>query len=68
MWLLTRGGAINGGTFVPDAAGRVTIADSPKVPPPMLGAIVTVEPKGGSATPSGEPLLARVPLPPPPGT
>jgi hypothetical protein len=26
---------------------------------------VTMEPKGGSDTPSGEPLLARVPLPPP---
>jgi len=65
MWLLTRGGAVSGGTFVPDAGGRVTIADTPKVPPPMLGAIVTMEPKGGSETPSGEPLLARVPLPPP---
>ena len=65
MWLLTRGGAVNGGIFIPDAAGRVTLADSPKVPPPMLGAIVTMEPKGGSTTPSGEPLLARVPLPPP---
>jgi hypothetical protein len=65
MWLLTRGGAVNGGTFLPDAAGRVTLADSPRVPPPMLGAIVTVEPKGGSTTPSGEPLLARVPLPSP---
>ena len=65
MWLLTRGGAVSGGTFVPDSGGRVTLADTPKVPPPMLGAIVTMEPKGGSDTPSGEPLLARVPLPPP---
>jgi hypothetical protein len=65
MWLLIRGGAVSGGTFVPDSGGRVTIADVPKVPPPMLGAIVTMEPKGGSETPSGEPLLARVPLPPP---
>jgi hypothetical protein len=65
MWLLIRGGAVSGGTFVPDSGGRVTIADTPQVPPPMLGAIVTIEPKGGSETPSGEPLLARAPLPPP---
>ena len=65
MWLLTRGRAVSGGTFVPDSSGRVTIADTPTVPPPMLGAIVTMEPKGGSETPSGEPLLARAPLPPP---
>jgi hypothetical protein len=65
MWLLTRGGAVSAGTFVPDIGGRVTLADRPRVAPPMLGAIVTMEPKGGSDTPSGEPLLARVPLPPP---
>jgi anti-sigma-K factor RskA len=65
MWLLVRGGAVSGGTFLPDAGGRVTLADAPKVPPPMLGAIVTMERKGGSDTPSGEPLLARAPLPPP---
>lgn len=64
MWLLTRGGAVSGGTFSPDANGRVTLVDSPKIPPPMLGAIVTIEPKGGSGTPSGEPMLARAAPPP----
>jgi hypothetical protein len=64
MWLLTRTGAISGGTFVPDANGRVTLVDSPKIPPPMLGAIVTIEPKGGSGAPSGEPMLARATPPP----
>lgn len=64
MWLLTRGGAVSGGTFTPDANGRVTLVDSPKIPPPMLGAIVTIEPKGGSGTPSGEPMLARAAPPP----
>ena len=64
MWLLTRTGAISGGTFAPDANGRVTLVDSPKIPPPMLGAIVTIEPKGGSGTPSGEPMLARAAPPP----
>jgi hypothetical protein len=64
MWLLTRTGAVSGGTFAPDANGRVTLVDSPKIPPPMLGAIVTIEPKGGSGTPSGEPMLARAAPPP----
>jgi hypothetical protein len=30
----------------------------------MLGAMVTIEPKGGSGTPSGEPMLARATPPP----
>jgi anti-sigma-K factor RskA len=64
MWLLTRTGAISGGTFAPDANGRVTLVDSPKIPPMMLGAMVTIEPKGGSGTPSGEPMLARATPPP----
>ena len=64
MWLLTRTGAISGGTFTPDENGRVTLVDSLRIPPPMLGAIVTIEPKGGSGTPSGEPMLARAAPPP----
>jgi hypothetical protein len=64
MWLLTRTGAVSGGTFTPDANGRVTLVDSPQIPPPMLGAMVTIEPKGGSGTPSGEPMLARAAPPP----
>lgn len=64
MWLLTGAGAISGGTFAPDANGRVTLVDSPKIPPRMLGAMVTIEPKGGSGTPSGEPMLARATPPP----
>ena len=64
IWLLTRSGAVSAGTFVPDSNGRVTLAATPKVPPSLLGAIVTMERQGGGDTPSGEPLLARVPLPP----
>jgi hypothetical protein len=64
MWLLTGTGAVSGGVFTPDSDGRVSLVDSPTVAPPMLGAMVTVEPKGGSAKPSGEPMLAR-PTPPP---
>jgi hypothetical protein len=65
MWVLTRTGAISGGVFTPDSNGRVTLVDTPKIAPPMLGTIVTIEPKTGSASPSGEPMLAR-PTPPPP--
>ena len=64
IWLLTRTGAVSAGTFVPDSNGRVTLAATPKVPPSLLGAIVTMERQGGGDTPSGEPLLARMPLPP----
>jgi hypothetical protein len=64
IWLLTRSGAVSAGTFVPDSNGRVTLAATPKAPPSLLGAIVTMERQGGGDTPSGEPLLARMPLPP----
>jgi len=61
VWLLTRTGAVSVATFVPDSGGRATVAATPKVPP-LVGAIVTLERKGGNVTPSGEPLLARAPL------
>lgn len=63
FWLVTRTGAISAATFVPDTTGRVTVAATPKSLPPLVGAIVTMERKGGNDTPSGEPLLARAPLP-----
>jgi hypothetical protein len=62
VWLLTRVGAVSAATFVPDAAGRVTVTTTPNVPRPVVGAIVTAEPKEGARTPSGEPLLARYPV------
>ena len=61
VWLLTRTGAVSVGTFDPDAGGRATLTAMPKVPP-LVGAMVTMERKGGNDTPSGEPLLARAPL------
>jgi Anti-sigma-K factor rskA len=63
FWLLTRTGATSAATFVPDSSGRVTVAATPKAPPALVGAMVTMERKGGNETPSGEPLLARAPLP-----
>jgi anti-sigma-K factor RskA len=61
VWLLTRTGAISVATFDPDAAGRATVTAMPKVPP-LVGAMVTMERRGGNDTPSGEPLLTRAPL------
>jgi len=64
IWLLTRGGPVSAATFVPDAAGRVTVTATPSIPRPVIGAVVTAEPKAGSSTPSGDPVLARVPVAP----
>ena len=61
VWLLTRTGAVRVATFDPDSGGRATVTAMPKVPP-LVGAMVTMERKGGSDTPSGEPLLTRAPL------
>src|SRR5688572_8413717 len=65
LWLLTRGGAVAAGTFVPDAAGAATLAAAPPpVPSAVIGALVTIEPEGGRTSPLGEVVLARA-LPPP---
>jgi hypothetical protein len=61
VWLLTRTGAVSVATFDPDSGGRATVTATPKVPP-LVGAMVTMERKGGNETPSGEPLLTRAPL------
>ena len=61
VWLLTRTGAVSVATFDPDSAGRATVTAMPKVPP-LVGAMITMERKGGNDTPSGEPLLTRAPL------
>jgi len=61
VWMLTRTGAVSVATFDPDSGGRATVTATPKVPP-LVGAMVTMERKGGNDTPSGEPLLTRAPL------
>jgi hypothetical protein len=61
VWLLTRTGAVSVATFDPDSGGRATVTATPKIPP-LVGAMVTMERKGGNDTPSGEPLLTRPPL------
>jgi hypothetical protein len=64
VWLLTESAPVAAGAFVPDSGGRATLAlrDPPRVPRPVVGVLVTIEPPGGSAVPSGQTLLARVPL------
>jgi len=61
LWLLTDADPVSGGTFVPDATGRVTLAIDPvpKVPRRVTGAEITLEPSGGAPAPSGPPVLAR---------
>jgi hypothetical protein len=53
LWLLTDGVPVTAGTFEPEQNGRVTFtADPPRVPRPVVGAALTLEPAGGSQTPS----------------
>jgi anti-sigma-K factor RskA len=61
IWLLTAGDPVSAGTFVPDAAGRVTEATDkvPSVPRPITGVRVTLEPAPGKSTPSGTVVLSR---------
>jgi hypothetical protein len=63
VWLLTSGDAVSASTFLPDTAGRITIYldTPPRVPRPVLGASVTIEPTGGSQSPSADVLLSRMP-------
>jgi hypothetical protein len=63
LWLVTNGPSVSAGLFVPDATGRATLVvdPPPKVPGPVVGAAITIEPAGGRPTPSGQALLARFP-------
>ena len=62
-WLLTAAEPVSAGVFVPDQAGRVMMVaqDPPRVPRPVTGVAVTLEPTGGRPAPSGPTLLARAP-------
>jgi hypothetical protein len=63
LWLVTDTQSVDAGVFVPDDAGRATlVVDAPpRVPGPVVGAAVTIEPSGGRPTPSGRTFLARFP-------
>jgi anti-sigma-K factor RskA len=61
IWLLTNGEAISAGLFVPDQAGRFTLATD-ALPPftrPVTGVAVTAEFPGGRDMPTGTLVLAR---------
>jgi hypothetical protein len=61
LWLVTPGAPVSAGLLAPDSAGRVTLSTDtpPRVPRPVIGAWVTVEPAGGSEAPTGVTVLTR---------
>jgi hypothetical protein len=62
LWLTTATQPVSVRIFAPDVAGSVTIAtDDPPRPPAVTGALVTLEPVGGSPSPTGPTFLARAP-------
>src|SRR5688572_15663766 len=63
LWLVTNGPSISAGVFAPDSTGRVTLVvdPPPKVPGPVMGAAITIEPEGGGQAPTGQMLLTRFP-------
>jgi hypothetical protein len=70
VWLLAPGRALSAGTVRPDGGGRVSTAFdvSADLPRPILGALLTLEPSGGSTQPSGTVVFRQpLPAPAPPG-
>jgi anti-sigma-K factor RskA len=63
VWLLTNAEPVSAGVFVPDQAGRATLAvdNLPQIPRPVGGVAVTMEPAGGRPSPSSAAVLARAP-------
>jgi hypothetical protein len=64
LWLVTGSQlSVSAGVFVPDTTGRATLVvdPAPKVPGPVVGAAITIEPTGGLPAPSGQLLLTRFP-------
>jgi hypothetical protein len=55
LWLLTHQGPVSIGLMQPDKTGRVTAAFDPpaRLPRPVVGASLTVEPAAGSSQPTG---------------
>ena len=68
LWLVTNGPSVSAGVFAPDSTGRATLVvdPPPKVPGPVMGAAITIEPAGGGQTPTGQMLLTRFPAQAPP--
>jgi hypothetical protein len=70
LWLLTPQGPFDVGAVQPDQSGRVTVGFDPptRLPRPVTGAVVTLEPQGGSPRPIGSPVLSTPEAPAPPPT
>jgi hypothetical protein len=71
LWLLTPQGAFNLGPVRPDQGGRATVGFDPpaNLPRPVVGAVVTLEPEGGSPRPTGSAVLSTpTPTPAPPAS
>ena len=71
VWLLTPTRATSAGLLAVDGTGRASVAfESPVgLPRPVVRAAITLEPAGGSESPTGQVVLAAVPpaSPPAPG-
>jgi hypothetical protein len=67
LWLVTNGPSVSAGVFEPDETGRATLVvdPPPRVPGPVMGAAITIEPEGGGLAPTGQMLLTRFPPPSP---
>jgi hypothetical protein len=63
VWLVGPGGPAGVGFLAPDASGRAVLANDsvPDAVRPVTGVMVTIEPTGGKAAPSGPVVLTRVP-------
>jgi hypothetical protein len=59
VWLLTRAEPVSAGTVTPDQSGTATLAVAPPTTMPVIGVVVTEEPKAGSPRPMGRVLLTR---------
>jgi Anti-sigma-K factor rskA, C-terminal len=60
LWLLTRTTPVRAGVITVDDAGRATfVGEIPPNLPRVVGAAVTIEPAGGSRSPTGAMVLAR---------
>jgi hypothetical protein len=61
VWMQGDPAHASAGFLTPDAAGRASLIaeNPPDLPRPVTGVLVTIEPAGGSPSPSGPPILAR---------
>jgi anti-sigma-K factor RskA len=61
IWLVSSGGPVSIGTFVPDTNGRysMTTTTLPRIQLPVTSVLVTLERAGGNGAPTGRVMLTR---------